>query len=79
MTSARDTWIPEQRWAPLEPDRARALAEWLHRGQRDASGALLIGHVCRVAAAVPHNARTVAWLHEVLEHTSVPCPSSGRR
>ena len=56
----------------LDPDRARALAESLHRGQRDSSGAPLIAHVRRVAAAVPADARAVAWLHEVLEHTSIP-------
>ena len=72
MTSAPETRIPEDRWAPLDEDRARALAEWLHRGQRDAGEALLIDHVRRVAAAVPRSARVVAWLHEVLEHTSIP-------
>lgn len=40
-------------------------------GQRDAGGAPLIGHVRRVAATVPEAARVVAWLHEVLEHTSI--------
>ena len=48
---------------------ARALAERLHNGQRDASGVPLIDHVRRVAAAVAPDARVVAWLHEVLEHT----------
>jgi hypothetical protein len=56
----------------LDPDRARALAESFHRGQRDSSGAPLIEHVRRVAAAVPGDARVVAWLHETLEHTSIP-------
>ncbi len=55
----------------MDPDRARALAERLHHGQRDAGGALLIEHVQRVAAAVPGDARVVAWLHEVLEYTSI--------
>jgi hypothetical protein len=55
----------------VDADRARALAERLHRGQRDAGGAPLIEHVRRVAAAVPEDARVVAWLHEVLEHTSI--------
>jgi hypothetical protein len=59
------------RWAPIDADGARALAIALHRGQRDASGAPLIDHVRRVAAAVPPDARVVAWLHEVLERTSV--------
>ena len=55
----------------MDPDRARALAERLHQGQRDAGGAPLIGHVRRVAAAVHGDARVVAWLHEVFEYTSV--------
>ena len=55
----------------LDADRAQALAETLHRGQRDAGGAPLIDHVRRVAAAVPGEARVVAWLHELLEHTPI--------
>ena len=55
----------------MDADRARALAERLHQGQRDAGGAPLIEHVRRVAAAVPGHARVVAWLHEVLEYTSI--------
>jgi hypothetical protein len=31
----------------------------------------LIDHVRRVAAAVPSEARVVAWLHELLEHTQI--------
>ena len=56
---------------PLDADRAQALAETLHREQRDAGGAPLIDHVRRVAAAVPPHARLVAWLHELLEHTPI--------
>ncbi len=55
----------------MDADRARALAARLHHGQRDAGGAPLIEHVQRVAAAVPSDARVVAWLHEVLEYTSI--------
>jgi hypothetical protein len=55
----------------MDADRARALAERLHHGQRDAGGARLIDHVRRVAATVAPDARVVAWLHEVLEHTSI--------
>ena len=55
----------------MDASRARALAERLHRGQRDAGGAGLIEHVRRVAAAVAPEARVVAWLHEALEHTSI--------
>src|ERR687894_463792 len=57
--------------AHLDVERARDIAERLHRGQRDPGGARLIGHVRRVAAAVPRDARVVAWLHEALEHTSI--------
>ena len=55
----------------MDAGRARALAERLHRGQRDAGGARLIEHVRRVAATVAPEARVVAWLHETLEHTSI--------
>lgn len=55
----------------LDADRARALAETLHHGHRDASGAPLIDHVRRVATTVPQEARVVAWLHELLEHTRI--------
>ena len=56
----------------MTPERARALAERVHRGQRDAGGMPVIDHVRRVAAKVPRRARVVAWLHEVLEYSSVP-------
>ena len=55
----------------LDAERARALAEGLHEEQRDAGGAPLIEHVRRVAAAVPLDARVVAWLHEVFEYTTI--------
>ena len=57
--------------AQMDPDRARALAERLHRGQRHRDGTRLIDHVRRVASAVPADARVVAWLHEALEHTAI--------
>jgi hypothetical protein len=56
----------------LGAERARAVAERLHRGQQDAAGEFVIRHVGRVAASVPEHARVVAWLHEVLESTAVP-------
>jgi hypothetical protein len=56
----------------MNADRAQILAERLHSGQRDRDGTLLIDHVRRVAAAVSGEARAVAWLHEALEHTSIP-------
>jgi hypothetical protein len=56
----------------LDAARAQAVAEHVHAGRDDASGAPLLEHVRRVAAAVPDGARVVAWLHEVFEHTAVP-------
>ena len=51
--------------------RAKLLATRAHRGQRQPTGEALIAHVRRVAAATPESARPVAWLHEILEWTSV--------
>ena len=42
--------------------RARVLAEKLHRGRDE-----LLGHLRRVAYAVPAGFRTVAWLHHARE------------
>jgi hypothetical protein len=51
--------------------RAQVLATRAHRGQLQRTGEPLIAHVRRVAAATPEFARPVAWLHEVLEWTTV--------
>ena len=56
----------------MDADRARAIAEALHHGHRDAGGASLIDHVRRVATTVAPEAGVVGWLHEALEHTSIP-------
>lgn len=58
-------------WNPMDADRARTLAERLHRGQRDAAGRPLLEHVRRVVAGVPPDAHAVAWLHEVFEHSAI--------
>ena len=50
---------------------ARWLAERAHRGQLDANGEPYIVHVGRVAAGVPLFARPVAWLHDVMERSTV--------
>jgi hypothetical protein len=55
----------------MDASRAQALAERLHLGQGDPAGAPLIDHIRRVVAAVPQEARVVAWLHEAFEHTSI--------
>jgi (p)ppGpp synthase/HD superfamily hydrolase len=57
--------------APFDAERARLLALRFHGGQLEPAGAPLIAHVTRVALATPEFARPVAWLHEVLEWTSV--------
>jgi hypothetical protein len=51
--------------------RARRIAERAHRGSLDATGEPLIFHVRRVAKTAPVFARSVAWLHDVLEKSSV--------
>jgi hypothetical protein len=56
---------------PFDAEKARRLARWFHRGEVEPTGTPLIAHVRRVALATPEFARPVAWLHEVLEWTSV--------
>src|SRR5262245_8346000 len=68
---ALDTDPSALRSGPLGAERARLLALRVHRGQFEPAGEPLIAHVRRVALATPEFARPVAWLHEVLEWTSV--------
>jgi hypothetical protein len=56
---------------PVNLERARLFASRVHRGQEQPTGEPLIDHIGRVAAATPEFARPVAWLHEVLEWSSV--------
>src|ERR1041385_5510897 len=56
---------PDRRRCP--PGLAMRLAERIHARGTDRYGSPLVPHVGRVAAAVPGEARTVAWLHETLE------------
>jgi len=56
---------PDRRRCP--PGLAMRLAERIHARGTDRYGSPLVPHVGRVAAAVPVEARTVAWLHETLE------------
>jgi len=57
--------------ASVRVGRARRISERAHRGSLDATGEPLIVHVRRVAKAAPIFARSVAWLHDVLEKSSV--------
>jgi hypothetical protein len=51
----------------MDSATARSLAHQIHLDQRGRTGRLLTEHVERVAAAVPPEARSVAYLHDVLE------------
>jgi hypothetical protein len=53
----------------MEPSAARSIAYASHGDQRTRSGELLVEHLERVAASVPVEARSVAFLHDVLEHS----------
>jgi len=55
----------------MRAGRARRIAERALRGSLDATGEPLIVHVRRVAKVAPVFARSVAWLHDVLEKSSV--------
>ncbi len=55
----------------MDPKIARRLASRGHRGQRTRFGEAVIEHLRRVAAAVPPEAQPVAWLHDLLEMTSI--------
>jgi hypothetical protein len=54
----------------MDAARARQIAHYSHRQQRDRFGRPLIEHVERVAAGVPADERAVAYLHDVLEWTA---------
>lgn len=62
-SAGRDTGLSES--------AARRIAQRAHEGQYAANGEPMIAHVGRVAAAVPPVARPVAWLHDVMEHSTV--------
>lgn len=62
---------PDGSEAALTAAAARRMAERVHRGDADRYGVPLLDHVRRVVGAVSPEARVVAWLHEVLECTTV--------
>lgn len=53
----------------VTPTDSRRIAYARHGEERTAAGELTVEHLERVAASVPDEARTVAYLHDVLEHT----------
>jgi hypothetical protein len=66
--------MPPRRIGPnvrvVDAHAARSIAQYSHLSDRDRTGTRVIEHVERVAAAVPEEVRAVAFLHDVLEHTS---------
>ena len=54
----------------MDPRVARNIAHYSHGHDRDRFGEPIMDHVERVAAAVPDEARAVAFLHDVLEQTA---------
>lgn len=56
----------------MTPDTARAIAEQAHEGQTDKVGRPYLHHPVRVAARLDDpDAKVVAYLHDVLEDTSL--------
>ena len=55
----------------MDPTVARRIACRNHRGQRTRFGDAVTEHIRRVAAAVPPEAKATAWLHDLLELTTV--------
>lgn len=55
----------------MDPSVARRIACVNHRGQRTRFGGSVIEHIGHVAAAVPPEARAVAWLHDLFELSSL--------
>jgi hypothetical protein len=53
----------------MDAMNARNIAHYSHVEQRDRHGEPIVEHVARVVAAVPEEAQTLAWLHDVLEHS----------
>ena len=51
---------------------ARGIAMYTYRAQRDRFGDPVIEHAARVAAAVPADACSTAWLHEAFELGKIP-------
>jgi hypothetical protein len=55
----------------MEIERARLLAERLHANDYEEDGSALLEHIRRVVRRVDAEVQVVAWLHEVLEWTTV--------
>jgi hypothetical protein len=53
----------------MDPTVASEIARRVHAADTDRFGDRIVDHLARVAAAVPADARALAWLHDVLERT----------
>ena len=53
----------------MDPTDARNLACARHGEARNRVGERIVEHLDRVAASVPGDARSIAYLHDILEHT----------
>jgi hypothetical protein len=53
----------------MEAPDARSIAYARHGDGRDHDGEPMVEHLERVAASVPPEARSVAYLHDILEHS----------
>jgi hypothetical protein len=68
-----DSAAPQAQVKPISGDmertEARSIAYARHGERRNRVGEPMVEHLERVAASVPGEARTVAYLHDILEHT----------
>jgi hypothetical protein len=55
----------------MDVETAQRIARFGHGTQLDRFGELQVDHVERVAASLTGDARTIAYLHDLLEHTPV--------
>jgi peptidyl-tRNA hydrolase len=56
----------------MDASIARNVAHYSHVGQRTRFDELVVEHVERVAARVESEAQSIAYLHDVVEHTGTP-------
>ena len=66
-----DNGVSAEQGRSVRVGRARRIAEGALRGSLEADGTPVILHVRRVAKTSPIFARSVAWLHDVLENSAV--------
>ena len=70
MARASDQGPPNPAKGEMNAADARRIAYAQHAERRTRAGERIVEHLERVAALVPEEARTVAYLHDVLEQSS---------